>query len=224
MCFSAEASFAVAGVLLPSGLYCLRTAARKDRRLLPIAAVPLLFGLQQASEGFVWIGLHHEDEDMTRLASLGFLFAALALWPFWVPFMMWAKEDGPGRRRLLLALIALSIAWFFVLFLPIAMGPPTLLTTRIDQHSITYAYPDVPLFQVLPAGVRFMLYGLMVILPLVLSFEKESLVPGLVVAASLIICFLFYRHAYISVWCFFAAILSAYLVWVFWVLPEPLAA
>jgi hypothetical protein len=224
MCFSAEASFVVAAGLFPAGIYCLRAAARKDRRLLPVAAVPLLFSIQQASEGFVWIGLHHEDAELTRVAALCFLFPAMAVWPFWVPFMMWAKEDRPFPRRLLLALSVLSVAWFFVLFLPLASGPPEMLTTRIVEHSIAYSYPDVPLRRALPAGMPLVLYGLTVILPLVLTFDKKRLVPGLVVAVSLIVCFLFYRHALVSVWCFFAAILAAYLVWVFWTLPEPLAA
>src|SRR6516165_7960948 len=160
MCFSAAASFTVAAGLVPSGIYCLQAAARKNRRLLPIAAVPLLFGAQQASEGLVWIGLDQGDAELTRQASLAFLLPALALWPFWIPFMMWYKETEPVRRRLLLAMTVASLAWFFLLYLPIALGPRDLLTTHVVHHSIAYDYPDLPLYQVVPRAVLNLLYGL----------------------------------------------------------------
>jgi hypothetical protein len=221
MCFSAEASFGVAAALVPAGIYCVQVAVRKHPRLLPIAALPLVFGLQQASEGLVWTGLHHDDPDLTRAASLAFLFPALALWPFWIPFMMWFKEDQPVRRHLLLALAAAGTSWLFLLYLPLVNGPREMLTTQIEHHSIAYLYPEVPLFQVLPPQVPNILYGLAVTLPLVLSSDRRSVVPGIVVAVTAILCFLLYRYAFVSVWCFFAAILAAYLVWVFRTLPEP---
>ena len=224
MCFSAEASFTVAAGLLPSGVYCLQAAARKDRRLLPIAAVPLLFGAQQASEGLVWIGLHHGDAELTRQASLAFLLPALALWPFWIPFMMWYKEEHPLRRRVLLAMTVTSTAWLFVVYLPIALGPRELLTTHIVDHSIAYDYPDLPLFQVVPRAVLNLLYGLTVVAPLLMRSDKKAIVPGLIIAASAIACLLIFHHAFVSVWCFFAAMLAVYLVWVFRTLPEATAS
>jgi hypothetical protein len=220
MCFSAEASFGAATGLIPAGAYCLQAAARKNPRLLPIAALPLVFGLQQASEGFVWVGLHHDDPQLTRLASLAFLFPALALWPFWVPFMMWFKEDRPIRRRFLLGLTAASTVWFFVFYVPLVTGPAEMLSTEIVHHSIAYKYPDLPLFQLVPPQVPNIFYGLTVVLPLVLSSDRRSVVPGLAVAVTAILCFVLFQYTFVSVWCFFAAILAAYLVWVFWTLPE----
>ena len=54
MCFSAEASFAAAAVLLPAGGVAMQRAARRNLNYLPIATLPLLFGLQQFSEGTVF--------------------------------------------------------------------------------------------------------------------------------------------------------------------------
>lgn len=79
MCFSAEASAAV--VLLPVGGYCLATAWRKNRAYLPLAAVPLLFGLQHVYETCVWRALDHGDAAGARVPSAAFLFFALAAWP-----------------------------------------------------------------------------------------------------------------------------------------------
>jgi len=47
MCFSAEASFTAAAVLVPAGAVSMVRAYKTDRRYLPIATLPLLFGLQQ---------------------------------------------------------------------------------------------------------------------------------------------------------------------------------
>ena len=54
MCFSAEASFTAAAVLVPFGALSMTRAYKTDPRYIPIATLPLLFGLQQALEGAVW--------------------------------------------------------------------------------------------------------------------------------------------------------------------------
>ena len=90
MCFSAEASFGAAALLVPSGAYCLRSAVRKMPRWLPLAAVPLVFGIQQCSEGLVWVGLGRDDAALTREASLVYLFFALTFWPCWAIATSWA--------------------------------------------------------------------------------------------------------------------------------------
>ena len=65
MCFSPEVSFASAGVLVPTGLLCLRVTAHRAPQLWPLAVVPALFGVQQACEGFVWLGLNRGDDALT---------------------------------------------------------------------------------------------------------------------------------------------------------------
>ena len=47
MCFSAEASFIAAAVLVPTGLLTMMRAYNTDGRYLPIASLPLLFGLPE---------------------------------------------------------------------------------------------------------------------------------------------------------------------------------
>ena len=45
MCLSAEVSFIAAAGLIPAGALSMRQAWRGDRRYLPLATLPLLFGL-----------------------------------------------------------------------------------------------------------------------------------------------------------------------------------
>jgi hypothetical protein len=73
MCFSAEASFGLSVALLSGGVYCVKNAFSKNRLLLPVAIIPLLFAIQQFSEGWVWIGLRWENSALVRIFALVFL-------------------------------------------------------------------------------------------------------------------------------------------------------
>jgi hypothetical protein len=221
MCFSAQASLASGAALIPAGGYCLWSAARKRPAALPLAAVPLLFGLQQVSEGVVWLALDRGDAPLTRSASLVFLFFALGFWPFWLPFLTTVAETKPARRRALAALTALSAAWFWVLYWPLLTGPEWLLSTRVVGHSIQYAYPDLGVYRHVPRPLLRVLYFVSVALPLALGSEPWGRLPGLVLACSAVAAALLFEHAFVSVWCFFAAALSAYLCYVFRAMPEP---
>src|SRR5947209_19813275 len=143
MCFSAEASVTAGAALLPAGAYCLSAAARKQPRFLPLAALPLLFGVQQIAEGFVWHGLEHGHPAEVRSAALVFLFFALAFWPFWIPLVSTAIEPRPARRRVFFGVTLLSTVWFWVLYYPVLTGPESLLNVRVMHHSIRYEIPDL---------------------------------------------------------------------------------
>ena len=53
MCFSASASFIAGTSLSAVGVAALRnTKARSEQ---PLAAIPLLFGIQQLAEGVIWL-------------------------------------------------------------------------------------------------------------------------------------------------------------------------
>ena len=67
MCFSAEVSYAAAGILLPLGTVSIYKAYQTDRRYVAICTLPLLFGLQQLFEGLVWTG--GEAGDMAAVAA-----------------------------------------------------------------------------------------------------------------------------------------------------------
>ncbi|WP_020473681.1 DUF6629 family protein [Zavarzinella formosa] len=57
MCFSPEASLSAGLVLLPAEACALSLAERIDRRYLPLAAIPLIFGIQQLCEAVAWVGI-----------------------------------------------------------------------------------------------------------------------------------------------------------------------
>ena len=86
MCFSAEVSFMAAAALLPAGGLALRRALRTRRSYAPLAALPLLFGLQQLAEGLVWVSGESDDRRWVEIFSIGYMFFSWLAWPVWVPF------------------------------------------------------------------------------------------------------------------------------------------
>lgn len=226
MCFSATASFAAGAVLTPAGIYCMTAALRKRPGSLPMAVVPLVFGIQQISEGFVWEGLEHGDPALVRSASLAFLFVALAFWPFWFSFISALMDPRPIARRLFAGLAVASTAWFWVLFYPLITGPDSLLETRIVHHSIFYDILKLKVYQHVPITVTRLLYFSCVAIPMAFGSETLGRIPGLLFGASVIIAALAFNYAFVSVWCFLASWISGYLCLFYWKMEriQPLAA
>ena len=223
MCFSAEASFGAAAALLPIGGYCVQSALRKDRRYLPLALVPVAFGMQQAAEGCVWLGLHHGDEELVTRASVGFLYFALVFWPVWIPFSLLFTEERRPAKRLLAATTVLSLVWL-LLYAPVAIDPGRWVQTDVVHHSIAYRVDGLPGFQVVPRPLWRLAYLAFICGPLGLAQRggggtRLRAIGGSAVAVLFVICYLVYEYTFTSVWCFFAALLSLILCHLFFKLP-----
>lgn len=218
MCFSAAASFTVGAALVPAGIYCITAALRKKPNYLGLAIVPLVFGIQQVSEGFVWHALVHEPEAV-RAWSLVFLFFALAFWPFWFSVVCALMESRPRHRWMFVVLACITTVWFWVLYFPLIVGDASLLTTRETHHSIQYDYHTLPVYDYVPRPLLQTLYLASVALPMAISTESWGRIPGLVLGASAVFSALVFEYAFVSVWCFFAAVMASYFCWVFYRLP-----
>jgi hypothetical protein len=129
MCVSASTSFAAGSVLVPAGAYCLWEAARKDPRYLALAALPVIFGLEQFAEGAVWRVLGSGGVKPHSVSFETFLFFAPAFWPFWLPFSMaWVV---PHRWPILVALGTLGVWIGWSLYSPVVSDPDRFLSVSI---------------------------------------------------------------------------------------------
>ncbi len=213
MCLSAEVSLGAAVVLIPAGVVAGTSAWRRDRRYLMIATLPFLFGLQQLVEGLVWIegqagSMHHVAQY-----SLLYMFFTWIVWPIWVPVSAYFLERGARRNIILLFVIAgamlggLQYVPYFV--------HDGWLTTAFLRSAVRYQ--DINLLDGLVSRtVTYALYATVVIVPFLLVRSGEIKIFGLLVAGVLIVTYVFFSYAYISVFCFGGAVISAYLLALMW--------
>lgn len=241
MCFSSTASFTAAGLLLPVGIQALRLCPSELRaQRLPLALCPLLFGLQQGLEGLVWLGLEPGRPPwLPQGAALAYLFFAYAFWLAWMPwcalrFAGGGAAAGAGARAaaggepqgaaLALAwqrgLLLLGLLMGLSLWLPLLLDPSQLQPQAWHGNLI---YPsDPPLLPLLGAGQGSLLYGLLVSLPLLLCLSRRLRLFAAALLLSFALAWFGYRHAFVSSWCFFSALLSPLLLWAV-AEPEPLS-
>ncbi|HTU25147.1 MAG TPA: hypothetical protein VMF30_07105, partial [Pirellulales bacterium] len=168
MCFSPQASFTVGAALLPAGIYCTQSAVRKNIGFVPLALVPIAFGVQQITEGFVWRGLNAADAALVERSSVVFLFFAIAFWPCWIPLSLAIAESRRPQKIALGFLAMVGLAWFG-LYLPLAVDPSKWLTTEVVRHSIRYEVGELPGFAVAPRAVWRLAYLAIICGPLAMA-------------------------------------------------------
>src|SRR5664280_1824501 len=109
MCFSASASFAGGAIISSIGVAAIMKK-REPSKLL-FANIPIVFGVQQISEGFVWLALQSSGNDMVlKLAVYTFLTMALVVWPTMIPVSVLLMERSKKRRKALYVFLTVGIA------------------------------------------------------------------------------------------------------------------
>jgi hypothetical protein len=210
MCFSATASFAASAILTPVGIYTLARSYGADRRYLALAAFPLLFGIQQATEGFEWLALEEAALPDIHTAALGFLFFAYFLWPLMVPLSAYFVEENHHRRGFFALLSLVGGLYGLSLYFPLLLNEDW-LAVQLVQGSILYQ-PTLIYDGVIPRTGLRIFYAAIIGLALLFSTVKTVRIFGVIVLISVIAGFLFFAYAFTSIWCFLAAILSIYVL------------
>lgn len=216
MCFSAAVSFATSAVLIPVGLYSLRLVSPREA-YWPFACVPLAFGLQQGFEGIVWSGIHAQNPDLARFGMLSFLFFSHWFWLGWSPLIAWRLEPNVMIRRLCRWFMVAGAGLGAVLYLPLLINPDWAAPIVI-QGSIEYQARF--LTDAIPVGLSRLIYGLVLLVPYFLSSYWDIKVWGALIALSALLSYLVFNYVFVSIWCFFAAVLSIYVIYVL-VKPHP---
>lgn len=213
MCFSASASYSASVVLIGAGAYAFHLSGRLNSPWWKLwALVPVFFGVQQAMEGRVWQTLGAGEPDAAVPFALGFHFFSHFLWLWWLPLASFLVEPGKIRQRIFGG-CALFGVFAGTLVISVMLLHPEWILIGMREHSITYKFhtpwrSDIDL-PITPAA----LYALTILVPLWFSSHKQIRVFGWLAALSSVFTSVFYDYAYISVWCFFAALLSLYLVY-----------
>lgn len=197
MCFSATASFTAGAALLAVGAYTMRQISRPAE--LPYASIPGLFGVQQLVEGGLWLTLPDGNAHLNDILTHIYALFSHILWPIFVPVAVLKIEPEEWRRRLLwLFAIAGAAAGLYLAYFWL-MDPTTSL---VAGDHILYVSPHFFIGPILALYVVGTCGS-----PLVSSHLSVRWF-GFSVSASLVAAYIFYAYWFISVWCFFAAIIS----------------
>jgi len=212
MCFSAVASFTSSVILVTAGIVCLSKTLSKNKSHWVFSLFPLAFGIQQAFEGGVWLTSGGGDNEWLRMFALGFLFFSHFFWPLWVPYSCYLAESAQRTKRLFKSLTVLGAGFGLTLYLPFIFNP-SWLSVSIVNHSVIY---DTTLVSdaYLPREIVTSAYVLLVIAPLLLSVDRYYRILGVFVLLSMVFTLIFFNLAFISVWCYFAAIISMYVYYI----------
>ena len=201
MCFSATASFSAGALLLGIGTLTLKSAmATHQRSALPFAAIPLLFAIQQLTEGVIWLTFTTDAPLLNWVMTHVYSFFSHVLWPAYVPLAVWLIEP-PGRRRHLLVVFAAAgfAVAAYLLFILMVYG---VVSKPTGQH-VEY---DSPHFY---AALTMTLYLLSTTTSPLFSTHRMVKAFGALALLAFGAAYYFYAQWFISVWCFFAAVLSA---------------
>lgn len=206
MCFSAEISFGASAVISTVGVIAVKK--NLNRKELYFAMIPLMFGIQQFFEGWLWVALQNEGYRSTEvLATYGFLIFAQLIWPVWVPLSVYMIEKNRKRKQLIAGSLALGVAMFLLLGYRMVMYD---VGAHIDHHHIYYMVGHF-------ASTNWWsgaLYLLPAVFPFVFSGIRKINILGIIMLLFFVISKVFYLKYMISVWCFFAAVLSIYILYI----------
>ncbi len=197
MCFSATASFVSSGVLAAAGGASSKMANKNERLL---AAMPLLFAVQQAIEGLQWLAPHPSMQS--QLLGYAYLFFAFLLWPTYFPLAVYQMETHPRHKKILRYFLGLGIFVSIGLLITLIALP---LSLPIQDGHIWYN---------LPVSNNLVMFGLLLYSiaivgsPMASSLRAMKLFGFAVLIAEIATIYL-YWSGFTSVWCFFSAILSA---------------
>ena len=201
MCFSATASFSAGALLLGIGTLTLRSArATRQRRALPFAAIPILFAIQQLIEGVIWLTFTEEVTRLNAVMTHVYAFFSHVLWPVVVPVAVLLMEPRGWRGRVLIPFVAAGAAVGVYLLYVLVAYP---IVSRPTGQHIEYVSPHFY------AAVTMTLYLLSTAISPLLSTHRMVVVFGALALLSFGAAYAFYATWFISVWCFFAALLSA---------------
>jgi hypothetical protein len=197
MCFSATASLTAGIGLLAIGAV---TANRVRRRAeLPFALIPSLFGVQQLIEGALWLTFPDTAPLANTVLTYLYSFFSHVLWPIYVPIAVLLLEPVAWRRKLLMVIAAAGAAVGLYLLYFLIREP---IVSEVVGGHISYQSPHFYIVAVM------VLYVLATCVSSFVSSCKTIRWFGAATFVALLTAAAFYNFWFISVWCFFAAVLS----------------
>lgn len=198
MCFSPEGDLIGGVVVTAIGVdACLHLRGRLEYRL--IAPFPILLGLHQIDETFVWWQLQgHVAHSVGVVAMWIYLLFAFVVLPTLVPIMVLLLEPK-NRRKFIAPFLALGVVTSAVLLETMVNGHPS---AKLGSYHVAYTI-----------GLR---HGMVIIGLYILATCGSMLASGLrdvvwfgvVNLIAVIVLARLCANGFASLWCFYAALAS----------------
>jgi hypothetical protein len=196
MCFSPTASFTAGAALTVIG--CVTIGKTKRLSEIPFAAIPLLFGVQQLTEGVIWLNVG-TPSLLLSVTTFIFLLFSHVIWPVLLPTSVFLLEQTRWRRWVLAMFILLGVlvsAYFsYYLFTE---------HIRVDIVGGCISYTSLHFFKTFVLSP----YAAATCASCLFSSHRIVNLFGVVAFLAAVVASQFYQYAFVSVWCFFSAILS----------------
>jgi hypothetical protein len=217
MCFSANASFASSALLSIIGVSGISRTIKRPEMML--ASVPLLFSIQQFSEGVLWTELAKPGvSTREQVVTYVFIIFGQVVWPIWLPLATILIEGNAFRKKWIWFTLGIGILMsIYLLGLTIHHNfSPVVLSHHIHYN---LEYPKI-------VSQLEYIYFIPTVVPLFLSSHHKIHLLGFLLLLGYATSYIFYNENIFSVWCFFAAAISLYIFFILKDLdkgPEPIS-
>src|ERR1035437_3898433 len=206
MCFSAGASFAGGVAISAIGVATIMKVHKPSQ--IVFASIPLFFGFQQFVEGSMWMILQHPEFSRYQSPFMyTFLLMAQVFWPMMIPLAVLSMEVNKKKKKWLWILLSagLTLSLYYIFCMVTFHSTP-----QISGYHILYMddSPKIVTF------IAFIFYLITSITPLFISSIKRTHLLGTLMSLSCLVTIIFFTHYLTSVWCFFAALISAVIYWI----------
>lgn len=222
MCFSATASFGASAILGAVGIIAIAKAKTSPQRVF--ASIPMIFAIQQLTEGVLWLSFKNESiRPLQSTLTYVYLVFAMAVWPFLISYSVWGLEKDAKRKRIMRGLVVIGTIVTLVVFIVLTLYPvevmrpfcatcPFSSTEGLNQHlHYEFTFPRIAKNLI---GTFSALYIIATIVTPFISSIKKMKWMGIVFLASYLFAVIFYNGFVVSIWCFFAALLSFVVLWI----------
>lgn len=179
------------------GVATLKHVKRKTE--IPFAMIPLFFGIQQITEGVIWLTFANDAPVLQQTMTYVYSGFSHVFWPIYVPFAIGVLEAVRWRRKALAGFEVAGLAAGLYLLYFIVTQP---VVAQVVSRHIEYISPHFYI------GPVIVLYLLATCVSAFFSSHRFVNLFGALALLSFLTAYVIYSHALVSVWCFFAALLS----------------
>jgi hypothetical protein len=200
VCFSAQADIVGGTLVAAIGVDAHRHLRGRSSHLL-LATLPVLLGVHQLVEAFVWWGVDgHVPQSVGRVALWTYLLIAFVVLPIFVPFAVLALEPTTRRRWRMAPFVALGAGVSAVLLAAMLHAP---IDAAARPYHLTYSV------QLSHGGLVVALYVVAICGALLFSGYRHIVLFGVANLAAVVVLARLTLDGFTSLWCAYAAIAAA---------------